>query len=70
MSEIKEKEIMMPVKVLWKGCEGCERLDVTISKVKLYADSEEIATQNNLRCTYVYECKSNAQMLKRMMDKE
>lgn len=70
MSEIKEKEIMMPVTVLWKGCEGCERLDITIGKKTPYADSEEVATQNNLRCTYVYECKRNAQMFKRMMDKE
>ena len=68
MEKITEKEILLPVTVLWDGCKDCDRLDIHVSQQKLYADGEKVGTENRLYCSSLHECKRYAEMVARMMD--
>lgn len=68
--KISEIYIDMPVKVLFEGCRGCDRLDILVKQNNLYADGEMVATENELRCTNLYECERYANMVKKIMEKQ
>ena len=67
---MEEKEILMPVLVLFDGCRDCERLDIRVDQKKLYADGEIVAKTNDLRCTSLYECKRYVKIVEKAMNKD
>ena len=69
MGKIEIKQVLMPVAVLFKACENCERLDITVSGRNLYGNDTILCRENILTCTHVRECRKTAEQLMEIMEK-
>lgn len=56
MSEFSGTYVMMPVKVICKECEHCERLEVEIDQDVQLLSSGEKLVENDMRCRNLGQC--------------